>query len=80
LLPGLRIFSPDPAFLGGHYFLPPLLAGFLRAMPASDIAIAIACLRLVTFLPELDLSVPAEYSDMTFSTFFWAFVGFLAMS
>ncbi len=40
---------------------------------------AIACFRFVTFLPELDLSVPVEYSDMTFSTFFWAFVGFLVM-
>src|ERR1700684_2055378 len=33
---------------------------------------AIACLRLVTFLPELPLrSVPALRSRITFSTFFW---------
>ena len=53
--------------------------GFLRAMPASDSAIAMACLRDVTFLPELDFKVPAPYSRMTFETFFSAFVGFLAM-
>src|ERR1700743_2289671 len=33
---------------------------------------AIACLRLVTFLPELPLrNVPALRSFITFSTFFW---------
>ena len=39
---------------------------------------AIACLRAVTFLPELDLSAPDLYSDITFSTFFWPLVGFFA--
>ena len=39
---------------------------------------AIACLRVVTFLPELDLSEPDLYSDITFSTFFWPLVGFFA--
>jgi len=40
---------------------------------------AIAWGRLVTFLPELDLRVPALYSDMTFSVFLAALVGFWAM-
>ena len=39
---------------------------------------AIACLRAVTFLPELDLSAPDLYSDITFLTFFWPLVGFFA--
>ena len=39
---------------------------------------AIACLRVVTFLPELDLSEPDLYSDITFLTFFWPLVGFFA--
>ena len=50
---------------------------FLRVIPASDMAMAMACLRFVTFLPELDLRVPVLYSDITFSTFFWPLVGFL---
>lgn len=54
----------------------------LPAARASDNPIAIACLRLVTFLPECPLfSVPAFISFMTSSTFFDAFLPYLlAMS
>lgn len=41
-------------------------------MPLSDIAMAWACLREVTFWPELLLSFPALYSPMTFPIFFSA--------
>jgi hypothetical protein len=37
--------------------------------PDSDMAMAMACLRLVTFFPELLLSLPTFFSCMTFSTF-----------
>ncbi len=41
---------------------------------------AIACLRLVTFLPERPLrSVPCLRSRITFSIFFDAFLLYLAM-
>jgi hypothetical protein len=61
-------------FFGGGT-LPP-------AARASDNPIAIACLRLVTFLPECPLfNVPAFISFMTFSTFSDAFLPYLlAMS
>ena len=43
------------------------------ARRASDRPMAMACFRLVTFLPERpDLSVPAFFSRMTFSTFLLA--------
>ena len=55
-----------------------LRAGILRAdvlrrrdWPDSDMAIAIACLRLFTFLPEPLFNVPRLCSRMTFSTFFF---------
>ena len=42
---------------------------FRRDWPDSDIAIAIACFRLFTFLPDLPLlSSPSLYSRMTFLT------------
>jgi hypothetical protein len=65
-------FAED--FFGGGT-LPP-------AARASDNPIAIACLRLVTFLPEPPLfKVPAFNSFMTFSTFSDAFLPYLlAMS
>jgi len=45
---------------------------------ASERPIAIACLRLVTFLPERPLrNVPRLRSRMTFSTFFDAFLLYL---
>jgi len=39
-------------------------------LPASDIAMAMACLGLLTFLPELDFSFPALYSPITLPIFF----------
>ena len=49
-----------PAFLAGAFFAAAFLAGtFSPAWRASDNPIAMACLRLVTFLPEPPLlSVP----------------------
>jgi hypothetical protein len=41
---------------------------------ASDRPMAMACLRLVTFRPELERSVPRFFSRITFSTFFEAFL------
>jgi hypothetical protein len=57
------------------------LAGTLPpARRASDNPIAIACLRLVTFLPVLPLrSVPSFLSCITFSTFSDAFLPYFAI-
>jgi len=50
------------------------------AFLASDSPMAIACLRLVTFLPERPLlSVPRFLSCMAFSTFADALLPYLAM-
>jgi hypothetical protein len=51
---------------------------FAPSLRASERPIAIACLRLVTFLPERPLrNVPRLRSRMTFSTFFDAFLLYL---
>src|SRR5690606_5462597 len=51
------------------------LGTFAPARRASDRPMAIACLRLVTFLPERPLrNVPRLRSLMAFSTFFDAFL------
>ena len=48
---------------------------------ASDSPIAIACLRLFTFLPERPLfNFPCLYSSITFFTFFCVFFPYLAMT
>src|SRR5687768_15107475 len=48
---------------------------------ACDSPIAIACLRLLTFLPERPLfSVPRFRSRIAFSTFFEAFLPYFAMA
>jgi hypothetical protein len=53
---------------------------FAPARRASDRPIAIACLRLVTFLPERPLrKVPRLRSRIVFSTLLWAFLPYLAM-
>jgi hypothetical protein len=50
------------------------------ARRASDNPIAMACLRLVTFLPELPLlSVPRFRSRITFSTFSDALLPYFAI-
>ena len=59
--------------------------GFGGALPparrASDRPMAIACLRLVTFLPERPLrSVPALRSSIAFLTFACDFLPYFAMS
>jgi hypothetical protein len=56
----------------GHFFF--FFAGtFAPALRASDSPIAMACLRLVTFFPELpDRRVPFLRSCIVFSTFLLA--------
>ena len=50
------------------------------ARRASESPIAIACFRLVTFLPDPPLlKVPRFRSRITFATFFWAALPYLAM-
>jgi hypothetical protein len=51
---------------------PPLFLS--RDWPDSDIAMAIACPRLVTFLPDPLSSSPSLYSCMTFSTLSFCFL------
>ena len=58
-------FGHIELFLGG-IFAPEERASFK--------AIAIACLRLFTFFPEEDFSVPLLNSSMTLLTFFSPFV------
>jgi hypothetical protein len=69
-------------FFAEDFFDPPFFAGtFAPARRASDSPIAIACLRLVTFLPEPPLrSFPALRSCITFLTFDCAFFPYFAMS
>jgi hypothetical protein len=49
-------------------------------MPASDMAMAMACVRDLTAGPSLlpERSSPLLYLRITLETFFWALVGFLA--
>jgi hypothetical protein len=48
------------------------------SLRASESPIAMACLRLFTFLPVLPLfSLPCLYSSITFFTFFCAFLPYL---
>jgi hypothetical protein len=67
-------------FFAADFFAAPLPADFFAggtlppALRASDKPIAIACLRLVTFLPDLPLfSVPAFFSFIAASTLSEAF-------
>jgi len=66
----------------GCYFEDDFLGGTLApARRASESPIAIACFRLLTFLPELPLfSVPALRSCMTFLTFSDAFFPYFAIA
>ena len=65
----------DAAFLDA-----PFLAGtFAPAFLASDNAIAMACLREVTFLPLPLFKVPRFFSRITVSTFLPAALEYFAM-
>ena len=65
-------FEREADFFAGT--LPP-------ALRASESPIAIACLRLVTFLPERPLrSLPRFISCIDFSTFFEAFFPYFAIT
>src|SRR5690349_22414722 len=75
--PFFELFFP-PFF---EPFFEPFLEGTLSpSARASDSPIAIACLRLVTFLPERPLfNVPRLRSCIAFSTFCEAFSPYFAM-
>jgi hypothetical protein len=83
-------FVDEDDFFDAAFFDPPedffededFFAGTLPpSRRASERPMAMACLRLVTFLPEPPLrSVPALRSCITFSTLSWAFLPYrLAM-
>jgi hypothetical protein len=83
---GRRRGDSDVSFkLGGYFFLDflddDLLAGTLPpSRRACDSPMAIACLRLLTFLPERPLfNVPLFRSRMAFPTFSDAFLPYRAM-
>ena len=69
-------------FFEADFFAAVFFGGtFVPARRASDRPIAIACFRLLTFLPEPPLrSVPSLRSCMTFLTFACAFFPYFAMS
>ena len=72
----------DADFVDADFFDADFFGGtFAPARRASDNPMAIACLRLLTFLPEPPLrSVPSLRSCMTFLTFACAFFPYFAMS
>src|SRR2546428_3149801 len=68
---GVRHGAAVPYFFFDDFFF----GTFAPERRASDSPMAMACLRLVTFLPELpERSVPRLRSRITFSTFFLAFL------
>jgi hypothetical protein len=81
LLPAedLRLLRGAVFFAAAFLLVDFFAAGTLPpARRASESPIAIACLRLVTFLPELPLfNVPALSSSIAFSTFSDAFLPYL---
>jgi hypothetical protein len=77
-------FEVDPPFFDARFFATLRLARFFGTLApsalASDNPMAIACLRLLTFLPERPLlSVPRFLSCMAFSTFLEAFLEYFAI-
>jgi hypothetical protein len=66
----------------GYFFLPVFRGGtFAPSLRACERPMAIACLRLVTFLPERPLfSVPRFRSCIACSTFFEAFLPYLGIA
>src|SRR5688572_29292726 len=75
----IRLGAPRFGGQAGYRFLPPpplrLRGTFAPDRRASESPMAIACLRLVTFLPDRPLrSVPRFRSRITFSTFLDAFL------
>jgi len=71
-----RYFFLDEVLLEAGFFF----GTFPPALRASERPIAIACFRLVTFLPDRPLlSVPFFFSRITFSTFPDAFFPYRAL-
>src|SRR5579884_2564311 len=68
--PELDFFADD--FLAADFFAPFFGGTFAPDRRASLRAIAIACLRFLTFFRPPDFSCPCLYSCMTFPTFFCA--------
>jgi hypothetical protein len=76
----LSFFDLGPHFFDEDFFFEDFFFGTLPpSFRASDSPIAIACFLLVTFLPEPLFSVPFLRSCIAFSTFFCAFLPYLAM-
>jgi hypothetical protein len=79
----LEDFALPELFLRlADFFLLDLREGTLSpSLRASESPIAMACLRLFTFLPDRPLfSLPCLYSSITFFTFFCVFFPYLAMT
>ncbi len=76
-----RFFAGFFADFFADFFAADFFAGtFPPARRASESPMAIACLRLVTFLPDLPLrNVPVFRSCITFLTFDCAFAPYFAM-
>ena len=71
----------DADFFFAAFFTAPFFRGtFAPASLASERPMAMACLRLVTFLPLRPLlSVPRFFSCIASSTFSWAFFEYFAI-
>jgi hypothetical protein len=78
----VEAFFFDAVFFPADFFDAVFFGGtFAPARRASDRPMAIACFRLLTFLPEPPLrSVPSLRSCMTFLTFACAFFPYFAIS
>ena len=64
---------------GYRFLLPPFRGTLPPALRASDRPMAMACLRLVTFLPDRpDRKVPRFLSCIARFTFDWAFLPYFA--
>jgi hypothetical protein len=82
LLREVRALLPEPLALLRELLdlvrVPPLF--FLRDCPDSDIAMAIACLRLFTFFPEPLASFPSLCSRITRETLLFCFAVAMTIS
>jgi len=73
-------FAGDLLFFAAFFFEAVFFLGtFAPDLRASLNPIAMACLRLVTFFPLPDRSLPRFFSRITFSTFFCAPFEYFAM-
>lgn len=70
----------DGAFFADDFFDEDLREGTLSpSARASEMPMAMACLRLFTFCPDPLFNFPEPYSCITFETFFCALAPYVAM-